>query len=255
MASPPSSSQLDTLAGRPFAFYPPIIGLEHNEWVFRKASWSEILVANRKTGEEIWLSRRFVGEVSRVDEPVLIVGLAKELEYKGGMVVPSQRRVIDMPPAPAGNAPAAGSKEPYAPTLIGGIAPASPQDKRVLKLIGAVLAFALVAYVVMVAASHRRVVFKVKDQTNLGLTSRDDRTAVVAKLGEPASDRWQSETGTMQYEALAYPGRHLTVILMGSDRKGVLYIGALDDEWQPVNSIAFHSGGSTDSLLRNLKRF
>src|SRR5664280_2540226 len=97
MASPPIPPQLDHLITRPFSFYPPIIGIEHNEWLYRKASWSEILVVNCKSGAEIWLSRRYIGEVSRVDDPVLIVGLKSELEYKGGMVVPFQRHLDHAP--------------------------------------------------------------------------------------------------------------------------------------------------------------
>ena len=97
MASPPIPPQLDHLITRPFSFYPAIVGVEHNEWLYRKASWSEILVVNCKSGAEIWISRRYIGEVSRVDDPVLIVGLVRELEYKAGMVVPYQRRVIEMP--------------------------------------------------------------------------------------------------------------------------------------------------------------
>jgi transcriptional regulator of acetoin/glycerol metabolism len=74
-------------------------------------------------------------------------------------------------------------------------------------------------------------------------------------IGEPASDHWQSEEGAMQYEALDYPDRKLTVILMGADRKSVLYAGTMDQDWKPVHSVAFRSGGTTDSLLRGLKRF
>ena len=32
--------QLETLGDRPFSFYPPIIGIEHNEWIYRRATWS-----------------------------------------------------------------------------------------------------------------------------------------------------------------------------------------------------------------------
>ena len=59
----------------------------------------------------------------------------------------------------------------------------------------------------------------------------------------------------MQYEALGYPDRKLTVILMGSDRKSVQYVGTMDDHWRPVHSVTLHSGGTTDSLLRGLRRF
>jgi hypothetical protein len=254
MASPPIPPQLDHLITRPFSFYPPIIGIEHNEWLYRKASWSEILVVNCKSGEEIWLSRRYIGEVSRVDDPVLIVGLKTELEYKGGMAVPFQRRVIEMPVAVGGSA-APSAKERPAPGLIVGIRMASPQDKRIFKLIGGAVTVAILLYVLAVSLSRQRVVFTTKDQTYMGLSARDDRTEVVVKLGEPASDHWQSEEGALQYEALDYPDRKLTVILMGGDRKSVQYVGTMDKDWKPVHSVRLRSGGTTDSLLRALKRF
>src|SRR5579864_4473730 len=106
MSSPPIPPSLDHLATRPFSFYPPIINIERNEWLYRKATWSEILVLNCKSGEEIWIPRRFLGEVSRVDDPVLIVGLSKELEYKAGAVWPYQRRIIQMPIAVGGTSTA-----------------------------------------------------------------------------------------------------------------------------------------------------
>jgi len=255
MASPPIPPQLDHLITRPFSFYPPIIGVEHNEWLYRKASWSEILVVNCKTSEELWISRRYVGEVSRVDDPVLIVGLVRELECKGGMVVPFQRRVIEMPVAVGGNPSSPSAAERPAPGLIVGIRMSSAQDKRVFRLIGGAVTLAILLYVLAVSMSRQRVVFTTKDQTYLGLTARDDRTEVVVKLGEPASDHWQSEEGALQYEALGYPDRKLTVILMGADRKSVQYVGSMDENWKPVHSVQLRSGGSTDSLLRGLKKF
>jgi hypothetical protein len=88
--------------------------------------------------------------------------------------------------------------------------------------------------------------------TSLTRTTKD---CVVLKLGEPATDRWRAEGGELQYEAMAYPRRKLTVILMGSDRKSVYYIGTMDDKWEPVHSVTLRSGGTTSSLLRALKRF
>ncbi len=254
MASPPIPPQLDHLIARPFSFYPPIIGIEHNEWLYRKASWSEILVVNCQSAEEVWLSRRYIGEVSRVDDPVLIVGLNRELEFKGGMVVPFQRRVIEMPVA-VGGRPAASVGERPEPGLIVGIRTASAQDKRIFKLIGGAVTVAILLYVLAVSLSRQRVVFTTKDQTYLGLTARDDRTEVVVKLGEPATDHWQSENGALQYEALTYPERKVTVILAGSERNSVQYVGTMDQDWRPVHSVPLRSGGTTDSLLRGLKRF
>src|SRR6266446_9838837 len=109
MSIPPIPPPLETLGPRPFSFYPAILNIEHNEWLYRKSTWSEILVYNVKTGEEIWIPRRFIGELSRIEDPVVIVGLIKELEYRGGAVLPYQRRVIEMPIA-VGDTPRGSSR-------------------------------------------------------------------------------------------------------------------------------------------------
>src|SRR3954454_16309056 len=99
MSVQPIPPPVEHLGQRPFSFYPPILNTEHNEWIFRRATWSEILVVNTKTNTEIWVPRRFMGEISRIEEPVMILGLLKELEYKSGQVLPSSRRVIEIPRA------------------------------------------------------------------------------------------------------------------------------------------------------------
>jgi hypothetical protein len=261
MASPPIPPSLEHLATRPFSFYPPIVNIEHNEWLFRKATWSEILVVNCKSGAEVWISRRFVGEVSRVDDPVLIVGLSREIEYKGGAVWPCQRRVIEMPLA-------VGGRTTSSPEVVDRSAPApvvgirlESNDKRIFKLIGGALGIAILLYIVAVNMNRigeirqRNVVYSTKDQQYLDLTSRDDYLAIVQKLGQPATDRWQSETNPIQVRALSYPDRKYTVILMGSDRRSAVYIGTMDENWKPIHSVELHSGGTTSSLLRNLKQF
>jgi hypothetical protein len=121
MASPPIPPQLEHLVTRPFSFYPPIVGIEHNEWLYRKTNWSEIQVVNCRSRVEIWIPRRFFGEVSRVEDPVLIVGLNRELEYKSGMVVPFQRRVIEMPVAVGGTAAAPVTPDRGEPAPVVGI--------------------------------------------------------------------------------------------------------------------------------------
>src|SRR5205807_3915249 len=171
------------------------------------------------------------------------------------MIVPFQRRVIEMPLAVGGPSLASESGERGAAAPVVGIRTESATDTRMFKLIGVAVVVAIILYLGMVNFSRGRVVFTPKDQAILGLTGRDDRTAVIGKLGEPASDRWQSDVGTIQYEALGYPERHRTVILMGGDRRSVLYIGIMDDKWKPIASVSLRSGGTTDSLLRNLKRF
>src|ERR1051326_2066662 len=197
MASPPIPPSLEHLSPRPFSFYPPIINVEHNEWLYRKATWSEILVVNCKTGVEIWISRRFLGEISRVDDPVLIVGLNRELEYKGGAVWPYQRRVIEMPVAVGGTSAAPPrSPERVSPAPIVGIRLES-NDKRVVNLIGGALAVGIFLCVAALTLNRvgelrqRNTVFTARDQQFLDLSSRDDYVSVVQKLGLPASDRWQ----------------------------------------------------------------
>jgi hypothetical protein len=262
MASPPIPPSLEHLATRPFSLYPPIINIEHNEWLFRKATWSEILVVNCKSGSEIWIPRRFMGEVSRVDDPVLIVGLTRELEFKGGTVWPYQRRVIEMPVAVGGFPlpPAEERADRGGPAPIVGIR-AESSEKRIFKLIGGALAVAIVLYVLAVNVNRvgelrqRSVVYNTADQQFLELSGRDDYFVVIQKLGQPAYDRWQSESGTIQVRGLYYPERKYTVILMGQDRGSARYYGTLDEKWVPIHSVEMHSGGTTSSWLRSLNRF
>src|SRR5438046_8555799 len=135
MSIPPIPPPLEHLGARPFSFYPAILNIEHNEWLFRKATWSEVLVYNVKTNEEIWIPRRFLGELSRIEDPVVIVGLVKELEYRSGAVWPHQRRVIEMPVAVGERArPAAPPADTIAPVI--GIRTASITDSRIGKLVG-----------------------------------------------------------------------------------------------------------------------
>ena len=74
---PPES--LADLQSGPFSFYPAIIGIERNEWVLRRATWTEVQVANTKSGDELWIPRRFLGELARVEAPVMIVGVLQLL--------------------------------------------------------------------------------------------------------------------------------------------------------------------------------
>jgi len=259
MASPPIPPSLEHLVTRPFSFYPPIIGVEHNEWLFRKATWSEFLVVNCKSGSEVWIPRRFMGEVSRIEDPVLIVGLTRELEYKVGAVWPYQRRVIEMPVA-VGGMPAASAPERAAPAPVVGIRLES-NDRGILKLMGVALGLAAVITVVAVKWSRfeprpRAFEFTAKDEMFRSLGHADDYLSVVQKLGgAPALDRWKLDSTDLQFRALSYPERKYTVILMGADRNTALYIGTMDDNWKPIASVPLRSGGDTSSMLRTLKRF
>jgi len=257
MASPPIPPTLDHLAARPFSFYPPIVNIEHNEWLFRRATWSEIQVLNCRSEEELWIPRGFIGEVSRVDDPVLIVGLNRELELKGGMIVPFQRRIIEMPVAVNAPVPASrAAEERSEPAPVVGIR-LEPSDRRIFKLILAAVGGLVGLYLVAVAFTRvgelrqKNVVFVGSDQSYLSLNGHDDYLSVTQKLGgQPATDR-TVETGTILYRALGYPARRYTVILMGADKSSMTYIGTVDQNWHAVRSVNAH----TDALLRSLKPF
>jgi hypothetical protein len=256
MAMPPIPPPLESLGNRAFSFYPAIINIEHNEWLYRKATWSEVLVVNAKTGQELWIPRRFLGELSRIDDPVVIVGLNKELEYRGGAVWPYQRRVLQMPlavnDAPR-TAPPAVKSDP-APVI--GIRVESTES-RIGRLIAVALACGTVACILVVALSREgglrqsRVTFTGKDRSFQELSAKDDYFAVVQKLGQPEQDRWTSPAGALQFRALYYPQRSYIVILMGSDRAGARYIGTLDGKWK----LLYSTSKEASALLRELKKF
>jgi hypothetical protein len=116
-------------------------------------------VVNSRTGEEIWVPRQFVGEISAVNDPVVILGLTRELEYRDGAVAPVERRVIEMPVAVGGNrglaaVPQADRKPPRQAPVIG-IRLESPHRRRWLKWLGGALASAILIYVLLANALRR----------------------------------------------------------------------------------------------------
>lgn len=104
MPGPLIPTPFDQIGRRRFSFYPAIVGIEHNEWTLRRITSAEVQVVNTKSAEEIWIPRRFLGEVSSTEDPFVIAGLVQELEYKAGEVLPYRRRVIQMPRAVNGPA-------------------------------------------------------------------------------------------------------------------------------------------------------
>jgi len=193
-----------------------------------------------------------------IDDPVLIVGLTRELEYQGGMLRPFKQRLIKMPSGPPARSESPGGKDGAADSSVMRVRSES-SDKRAFKLIGMAVGCALLIWVVGAAALRvgfisQRVVITTKDQTFQTLTGRDDRFAVVTKIGQPGFDRFK-EVGTIQFEALSYPDRKYTIILAGRDTRTLAYIGTVDDNWRPVHFVNLHTGGSTESLLQTIARF
>lgn len=259
MPEPPLSPVEQELGGRSFAFYPPIRNVEYNEWRFLQATWSEILVANAKAGIEVWIPRRHFGAISSVDEPMPIVGLTKELEYRTGSVFPFRVKVLEMPSEVPG-------RPDGEPAKSAGAAPVvrmgkSPQNEgSVVKLIGVMLVVALLAVFSTVVVYRGGSLFQSRalqstsDQDYLSLSGQDDYAAVVRRLGEPAGDRWDTRSKEVVFRVLEYPKRAYSVILFGADQRSARYIGTMDRNWRPIHSV---SGRGTDysAMLRTLPRF
>lgn len=162
MRGPLIPTPLDQLGRRAFSFYPAIVGIEHNEWALRRITWSEVGVVNRKTSQELWIPRRFVGEVSATEEPYVIVGLVKELEHKAGTVLPHIRRVIEMPRVVNGASSVAAPL--FVPATLAPVISIRPEvgaqsrtGRRVLAWIAAgILACLAAALALILVGGHRR---------------------------------------------------------------------------------------------------
>lgn len=266
MSVPPIPPPLESLGSRPFAFYPPILGVEHNEWRYRRATWSELIVFNTKNDEEICIPRRFLGEVSRIDEPLVIVGLRKELEYKMGQVWPHERRVIEMPRAVNDFArPMTEPEEPPAstahlPAPVVSIRLESGTERKVGRLISIVLIASILFFVLAVSffrgrAAGTHVTYSPVLQSDLDLTPQDDYYSIISRWGKPQYDTWRAGSSELQFRKLYYPSRGLSVILMGREQNKALYVGAMNEQWQPVHTVNLPTGGNTASLLAHLPRF
>lgn len=263
MSSPPVPPQAELL-DRPFAFFPPIVGIEDNEWTLVEATWSDMLVRNVDGGFQVAIPRAFFGQVSETDKPVRIVGLTQELEYRMGAVWPVRRKVLEMKPSPSMRTPEESpGSGPHGLSAITGVSSDGTESK-----IGKLIGVTFISLVVLVAAvwalikftPETKPTFVAKDQTYLELTREDDYGSVVRKLGQPSDDRWKSEAGELQYRALYFKDRGYAIILMGEKRDTARYIGAMGlgpdgKGWSPIHSIEFARGASTFSLLKSLKRF
>jgi len=260
MSVPAIPPPLAQLGRRRFSFYPAILNVKHNEWVYHSATWAEVLVRNTETNEEISVPRRYLGDISRVDAPVMIVGLLKELEYRAGMALPAGRRVIEMPQA-VNDWPRARPMESCSgPARVIGIRLESGAESRLGKLALGGVALGVVGCVLAISLFRGGVIatrafYTPVPPVAVNLTAQDDYSDIVRKLGPPVRERWHDDSGERQYELLAYPQRGVYVILMGRERSDTRYIGALDRGWHPVHAVDLAGYGNSYGLLAHLPRF
>ncbi len=264
MATSSPRSSVDGLTNRRFSFYPAIRNIEHNEWRLKEETWAEVLVANVETGQEIWVPRTYLGEISSSDSPVLIMGLNQELEWKAGKVWPYQERIIRMP-EPTGTQRGRTGEPTPGPTVPTGAR--SPAERHMGRFIAGAVVAGLVAclFVILYAfdglQNPLRLLFpadmRTTDQRYLALAAADGHHEVVSKTGAPASDEWITPADAeIQFALLSYPDRSYALVMMGADRKETRYIGAIHiPSRKTLDTVKLSGGGTTAAMLRNLPDF
>jgi len=106
MSAPLTPVPLPELAYSRFRFVPAIAGAGHNEWTLGRATWTEMVVVNARTGQELTIPRRYLGRIFETGESVRDLRLVEDLECAGNRVRPVRRGVIEMRPRQEGDRPA-----------------------------------------------------------------------------------------------------------------------------------------------------
>jgi hypothetical protein len=269
MSIAPLPTPLHDLGGRRFSFYPPIRNLGPNEWLFRRATWSECVVMNARSGEEVWIPRMFLGEVSLIDEPVvdepaMVVRLNRELEWKGGAILPRQRRVIPFPVLPNPNPVAephssAGDTARRAPVVCIRLEP--KPEVRAWKWIGVAVVLGAVSCTIVSNIAGQSQFRQHSDLFRgyrpwLQLSPDDDFSSTIRKLGVPSSVSSATE-GDRVFRTLTFSGKRYSAVLMGSRKAGsrqesARYIGTIDAHGNVLDAVHFRDGSSAEPILRSL---
>jgi hypothetical protein len=260
--APHIPTPLDQLGHRRFSFYPAIVNIEHNEWLFRRSDWDEIQVMNTKTQEELWIPRRFLGGVSSGEEPVVIVGLVKEIEYREGAIVPLVRRVIEMPravnravndvPRPASAAPRLGQLAPVVGIRLENEEHPS-KSRGVLPKVAVGLLLCVVGLAIFRDGpfSTRARFFTATPRVPLPFTASDDYLSIVSRIGRPASNSVRMVSDG-EIHILRYPDRGYALVVYGPDRDQARYVGAVGRGGRIIHSVTLPDGTDSSLLLSRL---
>jgi hypothetical protein len=269
MSIAPLPSPLQHLGGRRFAFYPPIRNIRHNEWMFRSADWSECVVINTQSGDEIAVPRTFLGEVTHGENPGMVVSLTRELACENGLIVPHDRRVIELPVARHEIEDVVASRPAHrAPVVSIRLEPKS-EIRAAGKWIGVALVLGAVALTIVSdftrqSQGHARSDLFRNYRGYLQLDSADDYQRTVRKLGVPAAEKATYLDGhffrSLAYRVPGYRGPRYTVVLMGASDDDARYIGTLSMgsgamRGHVLDSVRLPGGAGSDTLLRALPAF
>ena len=250
---------LQQLGGRRFAFYPPIRNVSQNEWLYRRATWSEVVVVNTGTGEELCVPRAFIGDVSITDHPIVIVGLKRELEWQEGAIRTHRHPVIELPVAVNQSG---GYTVPHPEHLapVVSIRLESHWKLHRGRKLGVGLMLSAIACWVAVNVErqsqiHQRADALLLSRSYLQLSPGDDYDSVVRKLGRPVMDQTLDGASNDRLRILSYPRRQFAVVLKGAVPEEARYIGAVDPMGRVLNAPTLPDGSNAASVLRALPRF
>lgn len=252
MPAAPIPPAFERLGGRRFSFHPSILRVTSNEWTFRYATWCEVMVRNTANGLDLWLSRRFLGELSENDSPIVIVGLLETLEWRNGAVYPRRSRVIEMPANPDVSAQEIGKGDRSRLASVVSIRLEGKNESRASRMAGGAVALgvlgclAVVGYSLPGGESHRRAVVSSLDKTYLALSGNDTYTTVIQGLGLPDRDRWMVTASGNRIRLLDYADRGFQAVLF-SDR----YVGAVDGRGRILQSVLLPQGALSTPILRD----
>ncbi|HWF09578.1 MAG TPA: hypothetical protein VG297_14005 [Bryobacteraceae bacterium] len=256
MSIAPLPTPLQDFGGRRFSFYPPIRNLGPNEWLYRRATWSECVVANARSGEEFCIPRMFLGDVSDVEESVMIVRLVRELEWRGGAILPRERRVIVMP-SPSRESDVKAHPDRLAAVV--NIRLETKPETRIWKWIGVAAVLGAVALTIVADVAHQPQSHQRADafrgfRSYLQLGPNDNYAATIARLGVPSKTSSVAR-GDHLLRLLTYAPRHYTVVLLSSPRREARYIGAVDTRGRVLDAVRLGDGSPANALLRSLPAF
>jgi len=252
----PFPAPLQPIAGRRFSFYPPVHNVECNEWMYRRATWSECVVINTATGEEFSIPRNFLGEIT-TGNGLTVVSLHRELESRGSTLCPVRCPVIELPVAVNDVPRPTSAPERLAPVI--NIRLEQRPEIKVSKRVGVALVLGAVACTIC-ADIARQVELNRPElirwtRPYLQLSAEDDYYAAVHKLGSPRAESVAVADGGRVYRMLDYGSGRYKIVLMGTSRSGARYIGTLAPDGRIIDAVRTRRGSTSASLLRSMPPF